>query len=159
MIDRKISAVTRIVMAALAVSSLASLSACANTDSNSMDSDPSGRPGQRRALEQGERLYKVSCSSCHGVHAHGNGPVAPLLKVPVPDLTFIASRRNGVFPEDEVYRIVDGQADLTAHGPRHMPIWGYEFFGDEPDDEAAHREATEKIERLVRYLQSIQRTR
>jgi hypothetical protein len=38
-----------------------------------------------------------------------------------------------------------------------MPVWGYEFFGEDPDDEVAHREATEKIERLVRYLQSIQR--
>ena len=58
---------------------------------------------------------------------------------------------------DEVYRIIDGQADLTAHGPRNMPVWGYEFFGEDPDDEVAHREATEKIESLVRFLHSIQR--
>ena len=77
----------------------------------------------------------------------------------VPDLTLIASRRGGVFPESEVYRIVDGQADLSAHGPRHMPVWGYEFFGDDPDDEAAPRAATGKIERLVSYLQSIQRSK
>jgi hypothetical protein len=38
-----------------------------------------------------------------------------------------------------------------------MPVWGYEFFGDEPDDEAAHAEASVKIERLVSYLRSIQR--
>jgi mono/diheme cytochrome c family protein len=110
-----------------------------------------------RAHERGARLYEVSCSSCHGANARGNGPIAPLLKVAVPDLTLIASRRGGEFPEDEVYRIVDGQADLTAHGPRHMPVWGYDFFGDEPDDEAAHREATQKVEQLVRYLRSIQR--
>jgi mono/diheme cytochrome c family protein len=107
----------------------------------------------------GERLYQVSCSGCHGANARGNGPVAPLLEVPVPDLTQLALRRGGSFPVDEVYRIIDGQADLTAHGPRHMPVWGYEFFGQEPDDELAHREATEKIERLVRYLQSLQRSR
>jgi hypothetical protein len=84
--------------------------------------------------------------------------VAPLLKVNVPDLTLIASRRGGAFPDDEIYRIVDGQADLAAHGPRHMPVWGYEFFGDDPDDEVAHRQATAKVERLVLYLRSIQRT-
>jgi hypothetical protein len=75
----------------------------------------------------------------------------------VPDLTRIAVRRGGRFPADEIYRIVDGQADLAAHGPRHMPVWGYEFFGDEPDDEAAHAEASVRIERLVSYLRSIQR--
>jgi hypothetical protein len=36
-------------------------------------------------------------------------------------------------------------------------VWGCEFFGEDADEEVAHREATEKIERLVRYLRSIQR--
>jgi mono/diheme cytochrome c family protein len=113
--------------------------------------------GAMASDSEGERLYQVSCSGCHGANARGNGPVAPLIGAPVPDLTLLAARRGGSFPADEVFQIVDGQADLTAHGPRHMPVWGYEFFGDDPDDEAAHRQATEKIERLVRFLQSIQR--
>jgi hypothetical protein len=83
--------------------------------------------------------------------------VAPVLGVTPPDLTRIAARRGGVFPEDEIFRIVDGQADLAAHGPRHMPVWGYEFFGEDADDEAAHRQATDKVDRLVAYLRSIQR--
>jgi len=113
--------------------------------------------GAKAADGQGERLYQVSCAGCHGANARGNGPVSPLLGATVPDLTLLASRRGGSFPADEVYQIIDGQADLTAHGPRHMPVWGYEFFGNDPDDEVAHRQATEKIERLVRFLQSIQR--
>jgi len=103
------------------------------------------------------RQFRLSCSGCHGADARGNGPIAPILTVAVPDLTLIASRRGGWFPADEVYRIVDGQADLSAHGPRHMPVWGYEFFGDDADDELAHRKATDKIERVVSYLRSIQR--
>jgi len=83
--------------------------------------------------------------------------VASFLTVPVPDLTQIAARRGGRFPSEEIYRIVDGQADLGAHGPRHMPVWGYEFFGDAADDEAAHAQASAKVEGLVRYLNSIQR--
>lgn len=109
------------------------------------------------ALAQGEQLYQVSCSGCHGANARGNGPVAPLINASAPDLTLLASRRGGSFPADEVFQIIDGQADLSAHGPRHMPVWGYEFFGQDPDDEVAHREATRKIEQLVRYLQSVQR--
>ena len=38
-----------------------------------------------------------------------------------------------------------------------MPVWGYEFFGDDPDDEIAHRQAFDKVKRLVEYLRSIQR--
>lgn len=109
------------------------------------------------AQAQGEHQFRLSCAGCHGNDARGNGPVAPFLNVAVPDLTRIAARRGGQFPADEIYRIVDGQADLAAHGPRHMPVWGYEFFGDEPDDEAAHAEASDRIDRVVSYLHSLQR--
>jgi len=46
-----------------------------------------------------------------------------------------------------IFRIVDGQADLGSHGPRNMPVWGYEFFGADADDETAHGEATRKVAR------------
>jgi mono/diheme cytochrome c family protein len=113
---------------------------------------------ERRALERGQHQFRLSCAGCHGADARGHGPVAPLLTVAVPDLTLISWRRSGVFPELEIYRIIDGQADLEAHGPRHMPVWGYEFFGDDADDEVAHRKASEKIDRVVNYLRSIQRS-
>ena len=115
------------------------------------------RRNDARKPVSGARLYRVSCSGCHGLNARGNGPVAPFLKVPVPDLTLVAARRGGAFPDDEVYRIIDGQSDLQAHGPRHMPVWGYEFFGDDADDEVAHRQATQRVDLLVSYLRSIQR--
>jgi mono/diheme cytochrome c family protein len=106
----------------------------------------------------GAELYQISCSSCHGIDARGNGPVAAFINVRVPDLTLIAVRRGGKFPADEVYRIIDGQADMPAHGERHMPVWGYEFFGMEGDDETAHQQATDKVERLVKFLSTLQRT-
>lgn len=121
------------------------------------DGTTSGARQDGSGTDQGRRQFLVSCSGCHGEDARGNGPIAPILNIAVPDLTLIAARRGGEFPADEIYRIIDGQADLSAHGPRHMPVWGYEFFGDDPDDELAHREASEKIERLSAYLASIQR--
>ena len=114
-------------------------------------------PQDSHAAQRGQRQFRVSCSGCHGADGRGHGPIASVLTVPVPDLSQIAARRSGRFPADEIYRIIDGQADLSAHGPRHMPVWGYEFFGDDPDDEVAHQQATEKIERVVGYLRSIQR--
>lgn len=144
----------------LATLTLAWLTSCAGAPDTGATTAAGSAPSQvAPVLDQGEHLYTVSCSGCHGANARGNGPVAPLLEAPVPDLTLLASRRGGSFPVDEVYQIIDGQADLTAHGPRHMPVWGYEFFGDDADDEAAHREATGKVENLVRFLQSVQRTR
>jgi hypothetical protein len=83
--------------------------------------------------------------------------VAPLLKARVPDLTLIAARNGGKFPEQEVYRHIDGQAGDPTHGPRNMPVWGYEFYGDQPDDEDAHKEASRTIERLVKHVRSMQR--
>jgi hypothetical protein len=74
-------------------------------------------------------------------------------------LTRIAARRGNRFPESEVFRIVDGQSGAGVHGTRHMPVWGYEFFDVNVDDERAHREATRRVDALVRYLESIQRPR
>src|SRR5690349_24903624 len=97
-----------------------------------------------RDAAAGAALYQTSCAGCHGSNATGNGPITPVIGVRPPDLTRIAARRGGAFPELEVWRIIDGQADLSAHGPRHMPVWGYEFFGDDADDEVAHRQAEQK---------------
>lgn len=52
---------------------------------------------------------------------------------------------------------VAAQADLRAHGPRYMPVWGYEFFGQDPDDRVAHDQAVAQTERLVAYLRALQR--
>jgi hypothetical protein len=77
--------------------------------------------------------------------------------MPVPDLTGIARRNGGEFPSEKVFRIIDGQWELPAHGSRPMPLWGYDFYGDEGSDEEEHHQATARIDSLVSYLASIQR--
>ncbi len=104
----------------------------------------------------GAQLFQTSCSGCHGANARGNGPVAEFISVGVPDLTRISATHGGTFPAEQVYRIIDGQSDVSAHGARHMPIWGYEFFGEQGNDASAHREASDKIDRLVNYLRTLQ---
>src|SRR5678815_2198989 len=104
-------------LSALAILTLAWLAACA-------DSPAKDASKEAHSLPSGGRLYQESCAPCHGLGARGNGPVAPILKVAVPDLTLIAARRGGAFSADEIFRIVDGQADLGSHGPRKMPVWG-----------------------------------
>jgi mono/diheme cytochrome c family protein len=108
------------------------------------------------AASSGAELFQANCASCHGAQAHGDGPAAATAGIPVPDLTRIAARNGGEFPAEKIYRIIDGQWEIPAHGSRPMPLWGYEFFGTEGDDESEHREASQKIDRLVAYLASLQ---
>lgn len=109
------------------------------------------------AQQRGAGTFERVCATCHGLDARGNGPVAGMFAVPVPDLTRIAARRGGAYPRDEIFRIIDGQSGIVAHGTRRMPVWGYEFFGTQGDDRKAHDESVQKIEDLVEYLGSIQR--
>lgn len=109
----------------------------------------------------GAQLFGRFCASCHGSLGFGDGPVAPTLKVLIPDLTELSRRSGGRFPEERVREIIDGRAVLPAHGTRPMPVWGYELeaqagAGDPP---VAHpRDAAQTlIDRLVEHVRSIQR--
>jgi len=97
----------------------------------------------------GAQLYVRFCASCHGAEGYGNGPVAASFRIEVPDLTRIARRHGGTFPEDQVRRIIDGRKALPPHGMRVMPVWGYEFAPDDRD---------KLIGRLTEYLKAIQKT-
>jgi hypothetical protein len=47
-----------------------------------------------------------------------------VLRIPPPDLTRIAQRRGGNFPDAEIAAQIDGRTVVPAHGSRDMPIWG-----------------------------------
>jgi len=34
-------------------------------------------------------------------------------------------------PEDQIARFIDGRADVKAHGPRDMPVWGKRFYAED----------------------------
>lgn len=105
----------------------------------------------------GAELFARFCTSCHGDAGRGDGPVAASLKVRPADLTAIAARAGGTFPEDDVREWVDGRAPLPAHGPREMPVWGYELEARAPEDAPGRAAAQDMTDRLVAYLRSIQR--
>jgi len=105
----------------------------------------------------GVEMYERLCSSCHGVSGHGDGPVASLIKIRVPDLTRIAQRDGGEFPTEDVRRAIDGRFDRQAHGARDMPVWGWQFYDSSSTDDAGERARVDSmIDRLVGYLRSIQ---
>jgi len=107
-------------------------------------------------VEVGAELFANYCASCHGVDARGDGPAATALSTPPADLTRIAARRGGVFPESSIARRIDGRFDLPAHGTREMPIWGT-CLGDEiPGFATGDEVARGRIASLVEYLKSLQ---
>lgn len=108
------------------------------------------------AVEAGRELFVRYCSACHGVDARGGGPVAELLKIPTPDLTKIATRREGRFPESEIEQIVDGRKPVRGHGTREMPVWGRRFASDEPFGAPSEPSVQSQLALLVLHLRSIQ---
>lgn len=108
--------------------------------------------------DTGVQLYKRFCSSCHGANARGDGPVAKNFKIEVPDLTRIAHRHGGVFPTEQIHRIIDGRKTLPPHGSREMPVWGFEFYRENentgnPDPQGR---TDDLVARLTEYLRTIQ---
>ncbi|MET0660846.1 MAG: c-type cytochrome [Steroidobacteraceae bacterium] len=101
--------------------------------------------------------YEQMCASCHGAAGRGDGPIAPLIKTGVPDLTRIAQRNQGVFPTEQVHRTIDGRWDRPAHGARDMPVWGLRLYYSSMEDDPGERARVDaRIEELVNYLRSIQ---
>ena len=109
------------------------------------------------ATYSGAELFERFCAACHGEQGRGDGPVAGTLSVLVPDLTRLAQRNDGRYPAARIRDIIDGRSIVIAHGTRYMPVWGYEFWVEEGADAVAEDEARIMIDRLVDYLQSIQR--
>jgi mono/diheme cytochrome c family protein len=104
------------------------------------------------AIVEGHRLYLEYCASCHGLTGEGDGPVARALSTPPANLRLLSDRFGNPLPKDKVARFIDGRAEVKAHGPRDMPVWGERFFAETHDQ----RTVRTMIGDLVAYLQSIQ---
>jgi mono/diheme cytochrome c family protein len=102
----------------------------------------------------GRDLFVAYCSSCHGLNGKGDGRLPPTLKVPPPDLTTLAARNHGKFPDARVEGILKGDEPPTegAHRLNGMPIWGAIFKGLDKRDTVNEQ----RLENLVKYLKSIQ---
>src|SRR5512144_687959 len=86
--------------------------------------DPDEARFKNLLLTLGEQEFSRNCAVCHGNDGHGNGPAAPALRTPPADLTRIAERRGGKFPDAEIAAKIDGRFEVIAHGSREMPVWG-----------------------------------
>ena len=107
------------------------------------------------AIAQGRTLYLDYCASCHGLNADGQGPVARALSTPPANLRLLSERYGNPLPADQIARYIDGRADVKAHGPRDMPVWGEEAW--KYDGKGSKGRARDWVSQVVAYLQSIQK--
>jgi hypothetical protein len=91
-----------------------------------------------------------------GADGKGRGPAAGAMKTPPTDLTRISARRDGVFPEGEMARVIDGRFEIAAHGSREMPVWGERFGERIPEAGVSEEVVRGRIFVLVEWLKSIQ---
>ena len=98
-------------------------------------------------------LYQQHCAACHGNDLRGNGPAPPPFREWSPDLTTLARRNGGEFPDAYVAKVLRNGVKIPAHGPPEMPIWGTIFKETEQLDET---QLTLRITGLVIYIQSRQ---
>ena len=101
----------------------------------------------------GAQIFRQHCAACHGNDLKGNGPAPPPFKDRTPDLTTLAKRHNGAFPDGYVVDVLHNGIAISAHGPAEMPIWGTTFRESEKLTSA---QIEERITKLTAYIKSMQ---
>jgi mono/diheme cytochrome c family protein len=114
----------------------------------------SDRPEIPRTVASNPKaMFESYCGSCHGRDAKGDGPAGAALKVKPADLTKIAARNGGTFPETRVKRWIEGLDTIESHGDRAMPVWGPLFLQLDPNTPGL---IELRVQNLTDYLKSIQ---
>lgn len=72
-------------------------------------------------------MFDNYCAVCHGKTGVGDGPAAKALTKAPADLTKLAARNGGTYPDVKVKRYIEGADEVAAHGTRDMPMWGELF--------------------------------
>ncbi len=139
---RKLSSVSVVVLVLIVMMSWGRTASAAQTGVNANADSLSGK-----------QLYTSYCALCHGSDGKGGGPFSPQLKVWPPDLTQMARKNHGAFPEMRVRESIDGEFSKPSHGSAEMPIWGPVFRSMAH----GHKDSAQvRINNLVKYLELIQ---
>jgi mono/diheme cytochrome c family protein len=108
----------------------------------------------------GAELFADHCAACHGALGEGDGPVAGVMQITVPNLRTLSQRNGGDFPAESVRAFIDGRNLPASHGDRYMPVWGnvlrWPDGQDGQSDGETERLVQARIDALVAYLEQIQ---
>ena len=89
---------------------------------------PGEGPFREGSAAEGALFFAANCAACHGADGQGGGPASGGLDPPPADLTRIAARHGGAFPQDFVMSTIDGFHRAGPEGTA-MPTWGLDAFG------------------------------
>ena len=104
----------------------------------------------------GTDVFKDYCAVCHGTSARGDGPLADKMKRRPPDLTVLTRQNRGVFPAEQVRKIIDGREPVPGHGGPDMPVWGSAFRSSRLG--SSDESLKSVIDALVKHIESMQQT-
>lgn len=107
-------------------------------------------PAAAASVENGGRTFMRYCALCHGLDGTGLGPLAESLQKMPPDLTKIAERNGGTFPEAKVKEIIE-TGGVKSHGMMAMLAWGKVF-----NEEIGKDQQGRVIDELAAYLATLQ---
>ena len=110
-------------------------------------------PAGRTSPSSGKEMYRAYCAACHGTDGKGDGPASAALQSRPSDLTVLARRNAGAFPELRVFGAINGDLRVTAHGSKDMPTWGA-VFGHMDGTDVARVKL--RIRNLTKYIESLQ---
>jgi mono/diheme cytochrome c family protein len=110
-------------------------------------------PVRPTSAASGKEMFASYCAVCHGRDGKGGGPAATALKVPPADLTVLSQKNGGKFPSNHVASVLGGEADLSAHGNKEMPVWGPVFRGVSHGNAG---EVQQRIANLTKFIESLQ---
>jgi mono/diheme cytochrome c family protein len=108
-------------------------------------------PVQPTDMASGKDMFKAYCATCHGVGGKGDGPAASALKKAPADLTQLARKHNGKFPDAYVAAKLKN-VDEPVHGSKEMPVWGALL----PSVSRDSAETQLRITNIVQYIADIQ---
>jgi mono/diheme cytochrome c family protein len=109
---------------------------------------------KKDALAEGEEWFKSYCTPCHGDNADGRSQIGYTMETPPKNLRQIAKRRNGVFPDAEISKIIAGVENVPGHSTNVMPAWWEAFKKAENITDEKVLQA--KIDHITAYLKTIQ---
>ncbi|MGC9420488.1 MAG: c-type cytochrome, partial [Rhodovulum sp.] len=102
--------------------------------------------------------YIQACAACHGESGVGDGPLAELMTVPMPNLTQLSATNDGAFPMLAVIQIIDGRTGVRGHG-YPMPVWGDRFKAEAESSRGeygAELMVRGRVLAIAQYLESVQ---
>jgi mono/diheme cytochrome c family protein len=103
-------------------------------------------------IPAGAEIYAQDCAVCHGNDLKGTGDSLYPYKA-APDLTTLARKYGGKFPDAYFATVVNSGAEIPAHGLAQMPVWGTDL-SMAPWTE---KELAQRIASLTNFVKANQR--